>query len=431
MLVTSGKYRNWDIRELENEWIKLFVAPQLGGRIIQLKMDNYEYLFVNPSLAGMEPDASRLGQNGTWLNFGGEKIWPAPQGWNSSEQWPGPPDPVLDSGIYSFHENDLKNNGITLLSSFDSYTGIQIERRISLQKNTSEVIINAAFHNRSNISRKWSVWPVCQMNISANDYDNRYQVVCPVNKNSRFEKGYSVMHGLVNNPQLRFNKYGNLAVDYQYLVGKTGIDTYSNWVIFNDKKTGKTCVFKVQPEKDKIYPDNTTVQIWTQGRGIIYSRNKITEFKDDKHLNPPYLEIELLSPLKQINPGKRIQYEYRILAATIPLDEDVQDVNNYGIIVSNLHADYEGEKIRISGKYGVFTNGKLKIMNGDVFIKGKENVSSLYELEVTPHEGIHIDFYTDRKKLFCEEEGCMSAVLFDEQNQIIGEIDKIILNNKT
>ena len=33
-----------------------------------------------------------------WKNYGGAKTWPAPQGWDGEGQWPGPPDPVLDSG---------------------------------------------------------------------------------------------------------------------------------------------------------------------------------------------------------------------------------------------------------------------------------------------------------------------------------------------
>jgi len=429
MLVTSGKYRNWDIRVLENEWIKLFVAPQLGGRIIQLKMDNYEYLFVNPSLAGMEPDASRLGQNGTWLNFGGEKIWPAPQGWNSSEQWPGPPDPILDSGLYSFHVNNRKNSEITLLSPFDTYTGIQIERNISLQKDSSEVIINAAFHNKSSIPRKWSVWPVCQMNISADDFHNRYQVECPKNKKSKFEKGYSVMHGLVNNPQFKFNKYGNLIVDYQYLVGKIGLDSNLNWVAFNDKKTGRTFILKYRFQKRKHYPDNTTVQIWTQGRGNIFSRNKITEFQNDTDLNPPYIEMELLSPLGLITPGKSLKYEYRMLVCTIPIYEEIQNVNEYGVIASPLNVKIEGERVKITGKYGVFINGTIKIILNDKPGTNIENNCTPYEKKVNPFEGINIEILLDKNRLLLAGATCLSVVLIDQNNKIIGEIDKTILNN--
>ena len=34
------------------------------------------------------------------MNWGGDKVWLAPQGWENEDQWPGPPDPVLDGGAY-------------------------------------------------------------------------------------------------------------------------------------------------------------------------------------------------------------------------------------------------------------------------------------------------------------------------------------------
>jgi hypothetical protein len=33
------------------------------------------------------------------------KMWPAPQGWDNQQQWPGPPDPVLDGGPYTAEIN--------------------------------------------------------------------------------------------------------------------------------------------------------------------------------------------------------------------------------------------------------------------------------------------------------------------------------------
>ena len=70
---TNGKYKGWNVCSLENPLIKLHIAPNLGGRIIQLNMNDSEFFFVNSLLEGKEPDSTRLDENGTWLNFGGEK----------------------------------------------------------------------------------------------------------------------------------------------------------------------------------------------------------------------------------------------------------------------------------------------------------------------------------------------------------------------
>src|SRR5207249_175121 len=96
LFFSNEKYNGWDVRTLQNKWVKLYIARQFGGRILQIEMDGYEFFFVNPKLKGVVPDKTRLGKNGEWLNYGGEKIWPAPQGWSDQRQWPGPPDAILD-----------------------------------------------------------------------------------------------------------------------------------------------------------------------------------------------------------------------------------------------------------------------------------------------------------------------------------------------
>lgn len=93
--------QTWKSIDLQNELITVEAVPEIGGRIIQFKLDDYGFFWVNQELAGIEPPASGLGPNDSWLNYGGDKLWIAPQGWDNDEQWPGPPDAVLDGGPYS------------------------------------------------------------------------------------------------------------------------------------------------------------------------------------------------------------------------------------------------------------------------------------------------------------------------------------------
>ncbi len=67
----------------------------------------YHFLFVDPGLTGKLFSAEENQGDGTlaaWKNYGGDKTWPAPQGWETDDQWHGPPDPVLDSGRYTVEE---------------------------------------------------------------------------------------------------------------------------------------------------------------------------------------------------------------------------------------------------------------------------------------------------------------------------------------
>lgn len=412
-------YRKWKACLLENRWIRLYAVPQLGGRLIQLEMDGHEFFFVNPLLAGKEPGPDRLGANQTWLNFGGEKIWPAPQGWDAPDQWPGPPDPVLDSGEYTAELRDDSRNELRLTSPVDPCTGLQISRKVSVSENRPEVNIAVTFENSASTPKRWSVWPVLQMSTPGKA-EGQYQVVCPANPQSRFRNGYRVMHGLVNNPQFSLNAQGNVQVDYQYLVGKIGMDAEAGWAAFNDKETGKVLVVMFPYEKDKTYPDHTSFQVWTAGRGIVYSRNVIREHVADRTLNPPYLEMELLSPLQEIMPGEKIQFKYSMLAATIPAGETIKRVNETGVIASPFRCTPQENGLFLSAAYGVFAAGTLKIQvhSGS----GREATLCLYETGVSPLKGIRVGLFVARE--FLSGDFWFTADLFDTDGQFTGVLDE-------
>ena len=413
-------YKGWKVWVLENQWIKLFVAPQLGGRLIQLDMNGYEFFFVNSLLAGKEPDSTRLGENGTWLNYGGEKIWPAPQGWISPDEWPGPPDPVLDGGEYLLEFSENKNE-LKMTSPFDEYTGLQISKEVSVSEKINEIKITGSFRNGSDVVRSWSVWPVLQLN-AAGDVSGRYQIICPPAMKSKFTEGYKIMHGLVNNPQYKTDENGNVCVEYQYLVGKIGLDTDSNWAAFIDTNTGKVFTLMFRLQENQVYPEDTSFQIWTSGRGMVYSRNTIRQHPDDQVQNPPYMEMELLSPLKEINPGEQERFEYRILTTTIPEKKSVKSVNGVGTIAASLQVDTTNDRALLRASYGVFSEGILKIcLKG---ISGDKPSVYLFETKVTPLEGIEIEISVDKKYL-SGKEICIATELYDNDGQFVGEIENI------
>ena len=84
-------------------WCTLVAVPDIGGRVMAYDLGDYAYLYVDPDLAGrlFTPEENQGdGSLAAWKNYGGDKTWPSPQGWDTEQQWHGPPDPVLDSGRY-------------------------------------------------------------------------------------------------------------------------------------------------------------------------------------------------------------------------------------------------------------------------------------------------------------------------------------------
>lgn len=413
------QYKGWPVFSLANPWIRLQVAPELGGRILQISLDDYPFLFENAALEGVMPGPDGLGEEGAWLNFGGEKIWPAPQGWGLPGHWPGPPDPVLDSGAYTVDWEDRE--GLRLTSPVDPVTGLQISRTITVSDLKAEICINASFTNKGTDTREWSIWPVIQMNAGDLDYPGRYQVICPANPFSRFEDGYTVMHGVVNSPQFKRNSSGNVEIDFQYLIGKVGMDSVAGWMAYSDRTTGKVMVIRYNAYPQASYPENTSVQVWTQGRGMIYSRNRITEFPGDVTVNPPYLEMELLGPLENLRPGTASHFEYSLSTCTIPSDCTVLQVTENVVVAGDNFEIGENGDLRVSVKLGAVLAGwvRLKILDSGRY--EIRNSSEKY-WRIDPVSGLEIDAIIAKQDL--ANASWVSIRLYDINGRFIETISE-------
>ena len=75
------------------------------------------------------------------LICGGDKLWPAPQGWDGDDQWPGPPDPVLDGQPYMADvlEAGPGEAAVRLTSGKDQRSGIQLSRVVRVFDGSTRV----------------------------------------------------------------------------------------------------------------------------------------------------------------------------------------------------------------------------------------------------------------------------------------------------
>lgn len=91
---------------------------------------------------------------GEWANYGGDKLWPAPQ-----SDWSWPPDPDLDG---SPHVATRIGDGITLTTPKSRQTGIQLDRKIRALGSRRFEITNR-ITNHSGVRRRLSVWQIAQI----------------------------------------------------------------------------------------------------------------------------------------------------------------------------------------------------------------------------------------------------------------------------
>lgn len=397
--------RNHSTFHTENPYVKISLLPEAGGRIIGLSLGEYQFLYFNPD--------AKEGLH-KWKNIGGEKIWPAPQGWSDDHHWPGPAGSILDYGNYECIDiADESGKGYRVASPYDETTGIISSRDIILSDSSAVVNIKAKFTNLSNIERRWSIWPVCQIDTSLNGgvEPGRFRFICPINNKSIYRSGFKIMHGVVNNPQFGIGPDNLFEASYSYIVGKAGLDSDAGWVYGADSETGKVIIFTFQYEENAEYPDDTSVQIWFSGKGAVYSGNMLKMHLDNYEQNPPYAEIELLSPLKTIDPGKSAEFSYSISMCTVPKGKGVREVHSWGVISEHLNVTVSEGHIVLSGFYGFFLEGYLSIeSDGEELIKQR----------VSPNYCCEIEYCCESKK-----NRKYSAIFYDLNHKMVDCIEDI------
>ena len=139
--VTRIDYKGWkDACMMRNRTATLIFVPQIG-RIMHYGLNDGEnVLWENPELEGNLPDTLNHGKD--WRNYGGDKLWPAPQA-----RWGWPPSPTLDRGGAAV---EISSNGHLLITGLvDSVLGIGFKREIVLDSKTSKVTFRNTLINAS------------------------------------------------------------------------------------------------------------------------------------------------------------------------------------------------------------------------------------------------------------------------------------------
>ena len=356
LTVEEFDFHGWDGVRLSNGIVDAVCVPEIGGRLMQFSLGSHDYLFMNPELLGRRFTFEEQAGDGTllsWKNYGGAKTWPAPQGWDGEGQWPGPPDPVLDSGRYDFiSDKDDAGATVSMTSPPDERSGLRIRRQVSLKPASSRLQLRLFFENILNRPIRWSIWDVAQMLCSTADGKPNDDCWLYIPTDPKRERPYEIMFG-DDNPQYQLDaESGLLAVQYQGIVGKIGLHSPAGWIAFADRRAGFVLCLQFPYEPDAEYPDNgATVECWTESPGApspIPIRS------------PGYiLEAEVLSPLHTLQPLEIKMQQIIWSAAACPAP--IVDVSDVGCIHRPLKVDVEGGRAHIHGVFGCFLQGGAEI----------------------------------------------------------------------
>jgi hypothetical protein len=264
--VEQVEYHGWaDSYRLSNGTIEVTVVPKIGRVMRYGYAGKDNLLWENPALAGKAP------VKGEWNNYGGDKVWPAPQSF-----WNWPPDPDLDGSAWTAEQI---TNGVRITSPVSKKYKLRFVREITLDAYGTQV----HFRNRlDNLGprREISPWQITQL-------DDPFSVFIPLESTAQNPKGWRLLVGSALNPTFHELTPGGLRIKRSPTAAyKFG--TYSSKGEITASQRGQT-VFHMSTRiyRGQKYPDGgSPLELFTSGDPA------------------KYVEVELLGPLGRIDTGE-------------------------------------------------------------------------------------------------------------------------------
>jgi len=272
--ISQIAYRGWaDSYLLSNGSVEVIVVPAIG-RIMQLRLagDSDGTLWENHGLDGNHHPAA----SDEWINYGGDKCWPAPQStWQQHQDraWP-PPfgfDPAPMQAV-------ITGNALELTSTVDPAWGIQVVRRIALEASQPVLHIQTKYRKLHGSPVKVAIWTITQM--------REPERVCMLLDPQSKVAGNYVSLLAAEPAELRIQGLVLSFVRHRRAFTKIGCDGSSlAWI-------GANSVVRIDVEPmPGIYTDGGChCEIYTNPDPL------------------PYVELETLGPLSHMSVGDRIQH---------------------------------------------------------------------------------------------------------------------------
>lgn len=155
--ISKTNYHGWpDSYVMANGYVEAIVVPAIG-RVMQFRLagETEGPFWENRAVDGKAVDP----KSNEWLNFGGDKTWPAPQAdWPKITPRGWPPPVAFDSmAVEAVREGEK----LRLKSPVDPHYGIRTERLIALAG--SQMTIVTTYFKVEGEPRKVGVWIITQL----------------------------------------------------------------------------------------------------------------------------------------------------------------------------------------------------------------------------------------------------------------------------
>lgn len=306
--------------------VRAVIAPSLGARVIRLSHRGVDLLWRNPELLDersdplvsrsdplvspsdpLVPRADRtaLDDFATWQNWGGDKSWVAPQGWDDEDQWHGPPDRVFDGG--EFEVVTRSETSVGMRSDFDPATGLRMTRTVTVT--VGGMRVRTTIRNESERVRRWAAWEVAQVPVHESDLGSPDAGVWVHTRAGTEPVPLFALHGtMVARPY-----DGVTHVPFAPAIGKYGFPGCTG-VMEVRHAQGPGLRLEFQAPRGS-YPEGGPGQVWMQ-TPLETPLADLGGFRSSAAL----VELEATSPLRHLGPGASVSLscDWTVLASAVP-----------------------------------------------------------------------------------------------------------------
>lgn len=394
-------FDGWPAQRVMNRWLELIFVPKLGGRLMQVTFAGHPFLFVNPKYRGKY--FAPVEGTREWFNYGGDKIWPMPEGSQDSEHWPGPISDALDDGDYAFHVVSQGRVCIVRLEGpADATTGLKYTREIGISADSPEITFGATMKNATDHAIRWSVQSVTQYDTAdaknPATFNHDFWAFTPANPKSAYLDSYHVRSGLAEDPSYSVrnnlfalqNEYssGNAMFSLHWLdlQSEVWVDSKAGWIAVVDGASQYAMIEEFDFDAAAEYPGKATVIFYKNGPAIDVDRKGVVTVRTGEEDAPLYMEAELNSPMVKMAPGESYTFKTRWFPTRI--GSTFKTETEVGVTAEPLQAKTESNQLKLTGEFGVFYPGKLVAEIVDV--RGKE-VAARPLQDVDPAEEVKLN----------------------------------------
>jgi hypothetical protein len=274
--IQSFSYHGWpDSLQMSNGQVVAIIVPAIG-RVMQFRFAREERgpFFENRALDGKAPDPNAT----EWVNFGGDKTWPAPQ-----DDWPKltprkwPPPPTFDSVPL---KAEVKGSQVELVSPVDPYYGIRTRRMIRLEPGAPVMTIRTVYEKVQGEPVRVGVWVITQLGEP-----ERAGMILP--PKPQYPEGYNKQMDVLPKDLKREGRLLSVKRDPK---NQTKIGSDAGTLVWMDKHFYLQIDSPRVTEKSAEYPDQgSSAEIYTNPDPL------------------QYIELETLGPLHTMKVGDTIE----------------------------------------------------------------------------------------------------------------------------